>query len=93
MLPVSSAQRWGTLRLPSAARRARSRRGSTSETSTLLRAWARVTSGMNVRARPSAMASRPAALVPSACTPIQYTPGAPEMLSEDRGTRIVNGTC
>ena len=70
--PVRPTQRAGPFRLPSAARRARSRSGSTTETGTVrVRARSAVTRGMKVRARPSATRSRPSGLAPRACTPIQ----------------------
>ena len=69
---VRCTQRVGPLRLPSAARRARSRTGSTTDSGTVCsRASDFGTNGMNVRARPSASRSRPSGLVPRACTPIQ----------------------
>ncbi len=70
--PVSPAHLVGPLRLPSGARRARSRIGTTMDTGTvLLAACSGVTSGMKVRARPSATRSRPASVAPRAWTPIQ----------------------
>ncbi len=87
---VSCTQRDGPLRLPSAARRARSRNGSTTDRGTVrCRASSLGMSGMNVRARPSATRSRPSLVVPSACTPNQYTPGAPLIGRSSACTRTV----
>ena len=70
---------------PAAPRRTSALTGTTS--ASRVDGVLRGTCGMKVRARPSAMVSRPVLCeAPRTCTPIQYTPASGPMPSRDRGT-------
>ncbi len=81
----STAQRAGWSTRPSAAYTMRLRSWRTSAVGSAGRPSS--TSGMNVRARPSARSSRPSTFSPSACTPSQCTPSVRPR--KRRGTRSV----